>query len=78
MIFLGNGPPESLIFLGVYWCFRDGLIFHKKVIFAEKVKNHKNWNFRIFYDFYVKSAILRKMGSRAPGTPKSTKKSIGF
>ena len=34
--FLGNWTPESLIFLVVYWCFRDGQFSYKKVIFAEK------------------------------------------
>ena len=45
--FLGNWTPESLIFLVVYWCFRDGRSFHKNVIFAEKVQNHKKLHFKI-------------------------------
>ena len=71
VIFLGTGPPESLVFLVVYWCFRDGQFSYKKVIFAEKMQIHKNTHFTKFYEFNVKSAILRKTGSRAPGTPKS-------
>ena len=77
-IFEAIHPPESLIFLRNYRCFRDPAIFTEISIFIKKVRIcAKIINFA-FSPFSAKSHILREMG---PGAPKSYKKgwnSIGF
>ena len=70
-IFQAIHPPESLIFLRNYWCFRDPAIFAKILISIEKAKIcEKIINFA-FSQFSAKNHILRKMG---PGAQKNSKK----
>ena len=65
-----NHASESVIFLRNYWCFCDLLVFAKIIIFTQKMEISKNLSVSMFYVFYWKSWILRKMGPRAPKSPK--------
>ena len=70
VIFLGTGPQNHLFSLWFISVFAMGSSLQK----SEFCRNGKSQKvaFYDFHDFDVKSAISRKMGSRAPGTPKST------
>ena len=77
-IFRAIHPPEPLIFLRNYWCFRDPAIFVKTLIFTKKAKIcEKIINSALSY-FPAKNHILRKMGPGAPKTPKKGWNCIGF
>ena len=47
-IFQAIHPPESLIFLRNYWCFRDPAIFAKILISSKKAKICEKMTFSIF------------------------------
>ena len=68
--FHGNVPKNHLYSLGNIGVFAI-CCFCKKSVFAEKWNSARKSCFLVFCIFSVKSAILRKTGSRAPGTPKS-------
>ena len=77
-IFQAIHPPESLIFLRNYWCFRDPAIFAKILISSKKAKIYEKMIFFHFCDSFVKKLFFAKM---FPGAPKTTKKGwnyIGF
>ena len=64
-------PPESLIFLRNYRCFRDPAIFTEISIFIKKVRICAKIIDFAFSPFSAKSHIWRKMG---PGAPKDLQK----
>ena len=77
-IFQAIHPPESLIFLRNYWCFRDPAIFAKILISIKKAKTCKEIINFAFSQFSAENHILRKMG---PGAQKTSQKGwncIGF
>ena len=71
-------PPETLIFLRNYWCFRDRTIFMKFLIFTKKAKVCEKIMKSAFPHFPARNDILRKKGPRAPETSKKGWNSIGF
>ena len=77
-IFQAIHPPESLIFLRNYWCFRDPAIFAEILISNEKFKISEKIIKFPFSQFLAKNHILRKMGPGAPKTPKKVWNCIGF
>ena len=77
-IFRAIHPPESLIFLRNYWCFRDPAIFAKILISTRKAKICEKSLFSIFVIILWKSDFFAKMGPGAPKKPKKGWNCIGF
>ncbi len=77
-IFRAIHPPESLIFLRNYWCFRDPAIFAKILISTKKVKICEKITFFHFCYNFVRKLFFAKMGPGAPKTPKKGWNCIGF
>ena len=71
-------PPETLIFLRNYWCFRDASIFVKFFIFTKTAKFCEKIIIYVFSHFVAQNHILRKVGPRAPEITKYVWNSIGF
>jgi len=76
--FCGNHTSKPSIFPREYRCFCDLLISTKILIFTWKLEISKKIIFVRFYDFYIKSCFLLKMGPRGPKTPKMYIKCIGL
>ncbi len=77
-VFRAIHPPETLIFLRDYWCFRHPAIFTKFWVFNKKSKICEKIQNSTFSHFSAQIHILRKMG---PGAPKKTNNGwncIGF